>query len=73
MRMACVIALSCLAGPACAQTFRLSDQEQALCGPDVIRFCLFKHGEPEALRSCLRDNRERLSALCLGLLKSRGN
>ncbi len=44
MRMTCVIALSCLAGPACAQTSRLSDQEQALCQPDVIRFCLFKFG-----------------------------
>ncbi len=73
MRIACVIALSCLGGPACAQTSRLSEHEQALCRPDAIRFCLFKLGEPEALRRCLSDNRERLSTPCLGLLKSRGN
>ncbi len=73
MRIACVIALLCLAAPAWGQTSRLSDQEQALCRPDAIRFCLFKLGEPEALRRCLRDNRERLSTPCLGLLKSRGN
>ncbi len=73
MRMSCVIALLCLAAPAWGQTSRLSDQEQTLCRPDAIRFCLFKLGEPEALRRCLRYNRERLSTPCLGLLKSRGN
>ncbi len=72
MRMSCVIALLCLAAPAWGQTSACPTRSR-LCAARRDRFCLFKLGEPEALRRCLRDNRERLSTPCLGLLKSRGN
>ncbi len=67
------LAFLCLALPALAQTPELTDTERALCRPDAIRLCLFKLGDAEALRQCLRDNREDLSTPCLDLLKSRGN
>ena len=73
MRALWTIILLCLAVPAHSQPKGPSDQERALCRPDAVRFCLFKVGDADALRQCLRDNREKLSAPCRGLLKSRGN
>lgn len=67
----CLVLLSS-ALPALAQS-DLTDQERAMCRPDAIRFCLFKLGDADSLRQCLRDNREDLSQPCLDLLKSRGN
>jgi hypothetical protein len=72
------ILLACLllpAIPAFSQTPapELTAEEQALCRPDAIKFCFFKIGRADALRQCLRDNRERLSSPCQGLLASRGN
>jgi hypothetical protein len=51
----------------------LTAEEQALCRPDAIRLCLFKVGNAEALRACLREKKDRLSTPCLGLIESRGN
>jgi hypothetical protein len=51
----------------------LTAEERALCHADAIKFYFFKIGRAEALRQCLRDNRENLSAPCAGLLASRGN
>jgi hypothetical protein len=73
MRTLRAIAFLCLAVPAQSQARELSEQERALCRPDVVRYCLFKLGDADALRQCLRDNREKLSTACRGLLKSRGN
>ncbi len=72
------ILLACLvmpAFPAFSQTNapELTAEEQALCRPDAIKFCFFRIGRAEALRQCLRDHREQLSAPCQGLLASRGN
>ena len=50
----------------------LTAEEQALCRPDAIRLCFWRIGRAEALRACLRDNRDKLSAPCLALLQSRG-
>ncbi len=77
MRAFWAIALLCLVVPATtfAQTTdpALTVQERALCRPDALRLCLFKLGNAGALRQCLRDNRDNLSAPCLDLLKTRGN
>lgn len=73
MRAFWAIACLCLASPAWGQGLELSDKERFLCRPDALRYCLFKLGDAEALRQCLRDNRDNLSAPCLDLLESRGN
>jgi hypothetical protein len=78
MRAFQALLLACLimpALPAISQTPApdLTAEEQALCRPDAIRFCFFKIGRAEALRQCLRDHRDELSAPCQGLLASRGN
>ena len=51
----------------------LTSQEQALCRSDAIRFCFTKIGRAEAMRTCLRDKKAKLSASCRGLIESRGN
>lgn len=73
MRAFWAIACLCLACPAWGQSLELTAEERALCRPDAVRFCLFQLGDADGLRQCLRDNRERLSKPCLGLLTSRGN
>jgi hypothetical protein len=77
MRAVQALLLACLAlpNPTYSQTPApdLTAEERALCRPDAIRLCFFKIGRAEALRQCLRDNRNQLSAPCQGLLASRGN
>jgi hypothetical protein len=77
MRLFGALALITLAVPAPAQAQAqakaVTAQEQTACRTDALRFCLFKLGDADALRQCLRDNRANLSTPCLALLKSRGN
>ena len=77
MRAFQALLLACLVlpHPAISQTPApdLTAEEQALCRPDAIRLCFWRIGRAEALRACLRENRDKLSAPCLALLQSRGN
>jgi hypothetical protein len=78
MRAVLAVPLACLVMPVFPTLSQTpapepTAEEQAQCRPDAIKFCFFKIGRAEALRQCLRNYREKLSAPCQGLMASRGN
>jgi hypothetical protein len=51
-------------GPACAQEYRGSAQQQAACTPDVWRLCSNEIPDVNRIVACLQQNTPRLSPGC---------
>jgi len=49
-----------------------SRQDQIDCRPDAMKFCASHVGKPDEMRSCLAQNKAKLSDACRKVVEARG-